>query len=672
MHWDFRLEIAGVLASWAVPKGPSLNPADKRLAVQTEDHPLDYANFEGVIPEGNYGAGPVMVWDNGRYEVEGDAPAAEQLARGEIKFRLHGHKLRGSFVLVHTGKRTADPKARKNWLLIKHHDATATTDWNVSKYDWSVLSGRSLQEIAQGLPARAVSAGSLPGARRSAMPNDIAPMLATLIDKPFSDPGWLFELKWDGMRVLASVSGGSCELRSRRGRAVTSQFPELERLPSLLSAKEAIVDGEAVVLDEEGRPDFGRMQERMNVADPTASLVAQNPIVYYIFDIPYCDGYDLRDVALIERKRFLQHIILPEDPVRYSDHVVEQGRELYELSKQRGLEGMIGKRIDGKYASARSREWVKLKTTNEVDAVVGGFTAPRGGREHFGALLLGLYEGEKLRFIGGCGTGFNESTQADVSGRLQGMVSGRAPFADKPDTREKATWVTPELVARVKFSEWTRDKHLRAPVFLALRTDIDPKACRLELEEPSDVPVHSGGGSESNATSQKRGARASKRGAGSSAGNMATRPNSAGIADSGDGARVETELRDANSDTLNVKVNDRPLRLTHLSKVYFPDPNLTKRDLLLHYVRVAGLILPFLRNRPLVLRRMPEGLKGKLFYQKDASAARGIPDWMPSVTIYSEESRKEVRYAMANDLASLLFLTNLGCIDHDPWSSRVD
>jgi bifunctional non-homologous end joining protein LigD len=610
MHWDFRLERDGVLASWAVPKGPSLNPADKRLAVQTEDHPLEYARFEGVIPEGNYGTGPVMVWDNGTYEME-SAPKP-----GELKFRLHGHKLRGSFALVHTGKRAQDPKDRKNWLLIKHADQYADAEWDIGRFNWSVLSGRTLEEIQAGLSGHAAAAAGLPGARKAPMPIETEPALATLIEKPFSDPEWLFELKWDGMRVLAFVRGGKVELRSRRGRIVTAQFPELAQLAARIQMKEALLDGEAVVLDERGRPDFSRLQQRMGVEHPSAALLSEAPVVYYVFDILHADGYDLRATPLAERKDFLRRMLLSEDPLRYSSHVAGEGEALYRLARERGLEGIVAKHARSPYRAGRTTQWLKLKTTTETEAVVGGFTAPRGGREHFGALLLGLYDGARLRFIGGVGSGFDQRSQQDVARRLEPLVVTKAPFAERPVTREKATWVDPQLVARVKFAGWTPDAHLRAPVFLGLRRDIDPRECV-----------------------------------------FATEPRRS-LAD---------EIAAAPADSLTLEVEGRKLRLTHLNKVFFPAVGIAKRDLLAYYARVADLILPFLRGRPLVLRRMPDGVEGELFYQKEAGV---MPEWIETVSLASEGKR--IRYAVCNDLASLLWLTHLGCIDHDPWASPAD
>jgi bifunctional non-homologous end joining protein LigD len=613
LHYDFRMEINGALASWAVPKGPSLDPKDKRLAVQTEDHPLEYAGFEGVIPKGNYGAGPVEVWDNGIYEMEGGLSAADQLARGELKFKLHGKKLRGSFALIHTGKRSQDPKEQKNWLMIKHADEAVDPNWDIERLDGSVLSGRTIGEIEAGLAALAGNPGDLPGARKAAMPGSAEPNLATLIDKPFTNPDWIFEVKWDGMRVLSFVRNGKTELRSRRNREVTSQFPELAAIAERLAAKEAIVDGEAVVLDAEGRPDFSLMQQRMNVARPSRTLIEEAPVIYYVFDLLYCDGYDLRDVPLIERKNFLKRTLAAGDPVRYSGHIVGEGEELYRLAKERGLEGIVGKQVRSKYSAGRGAQWVKLKTTSEADAVIGGYTAPRGSRDHFGAVLLGLYEGSKLQFIGGAGSGFNEKSAADLWERLQPLVTKEAPFAERPQTREKATWVKPRLVARVKFTEWTRDKHLRAPVFLGLRDDIEPKECQFTAEAPSTQSSYA------------------------------------------------DEIAGSAAENLTLDVEGRKLKLTHLNKVWFPEVNVTKRDVLAYYTSVADLILPFLRDRPLVLHRMPDGLAGEAFYQKDFEG--GVP---------IETEGKTVRYAVCNDVASLLWLTHLGCIDHNTWASRFE
>ncbi|MFQ5724214.1 MAG: DNA ligase D [Terriglobia bacterium] len=640
LHYDFRLEVEGVLVSWAVPKGPSLNPRDKRLAVQTEDHPLEYADFEGAIPEGEYGAGTVMVWDQGTYQLVGELPAGKQFERGEVKFVLDGHKLRGGFVLV---KLRRSEKGNE-WLLIKHKDPAADPRWDIEEHDGSVLTGRSLAEIAEGLPpaekSRLPRPQELEGARPAPLPARLAPMLATLVDKPFSDPDWIYEIKWDGVRALAWVRDGKVEWRSRTGRTITGQYPELSVLPERILAKQALLDGEIVVLDEQGRSDFERLQSRMNVQRPAPALRQQAPVVCYLFDLLYCDGYDLRSVPLVERKRLLRRRLDPRDPFRYSDHQPEQGRELFALAREQGLEGIVGKHARSPYVSRRSPYWVKFKVTRELDAVVGGWTAPRGSRKYFGALLLGLYEGDKLRFIGGVGSGFTQKKQKALSERLQELATDRCPFDAAPKTQEQTWWAQPALVARVQHGGWTQERRLRQPVFLGLQTDRDPKECQVEAEVSASAPPVGG----------KPPARV---------GRVLRRK-----------ADIEKELFQGRRDTVTLELDAKPLRLSNLNKVYFPKEGITKRELLAYYYRMAGRLLPFLQDRPLVLRRYPEGIEGESFFQKEAG--EGVPAWMETVGVYSEERREEIHYFVANHRAALLYLTNLGCLDHNPWSSRRD
>ncbi len=659
MHYDFRLEIDGALKSWAVPKGPSLNPADKRLAMQTEDHPLAYASFEGVIPEGQYGAGPVMVWDQGTFELEGGLSAAQQLSGGDLKFILHGRKLRGSFVLVKL--RQPQKEQGKPWLLIKHTDSYADPSWNIDEHEGSVLSGRTLEEIEEGRPAsgavadlrQELDAAELEGARPAAMPQELEPMLATLAAKPFSDPEWLFEIKWDGIRALAWVEDGRLELRARSGRVITSQYPELAELPQRVQARRALLDGEVVALDENGLSNFERLQARMNVSRPSPLQQRQAPVTYYLFDALHWEGYDLRQVSLLDRKRLLKNALQWGEPFRYADDQMEQGRELFELARQKGLEGIIGKHVRSTYSSGRSPYWVKFKVVQEVDAVIGGWTEPRGSREDFGALLLGLYDGTTLGYIGSVGSGFTEKTQKIVLEHLQQVKSARCPFAAVPDTRETAHWAEPSLVARVKYANWTQEKRLRAPVFLGLRDDRDPRDC--VFEEPGRGPAA----------------------ASSSLPEGAVPPPAKIVrvpAVVGGGIKrkseIEKELFLGHAENVTVEIEGKALRLSNLNKVYFPESGYTKRDLLAYYYRIADHILPFLEGRPLVLRRYPNGIAGTPFFQKDAGEA--APDWMQTADVYSEDKRRQVPYFVANDRAALLYLTNLGCIDHNPWSSRRD
>ena len=641
LHYDFRLAIDGTLKSWAVPKGPSQSHADKRLAVHVEDHPLDYANFEGKIPEGNYGAGTVMVWDRGTFRLEGNLDALTQLAKGEIKFSLNGEKLRGSFVLV----KLKHSEKGNEWLMIKHKDVAEDSSWNIDEHDGSALTGRTLEEIKEELPPKRqavpIRPEELPSARKGPMPAKVEPMLATLADRPFSDPNWLFEIKWDGVRALARTENGDLTLLARAGGDITKRYPELASLPEALAAHEAILDGEIVALDARGHSDFERLQERMHVRAPSEHLVTQIPVVYFVFDLLYCDGYDLRKSPLLERKQLLSRVMHASGRFRYSDHQLEKGKELFELAEKNGLEGILAKRTDSPYVSERSPYWVKLKVTQTVDAVVGGWTEPRTPALSFGSLLLGLYEGKKLRFIGHVGSGFDAKKQKELSGRLKELAAPACPFESVPVTNEKPSWVSPELVARVKFSGWTDEHALRHPVFVALREDARPADCQWERETapPAVDPV------------------------------VVRAPEIVGRVLSGK-AQIEAELFKGRSETVTIELDGKRLRLSNLNKVYFPESGHTKRELLAYYYRMADFILPFLRDRALVLRRYPDGIKGQAFFQKDVR--EGLPDWFKTVPVDSEHRGEVIHYATANDRASLLFLTGLGCIDHNPWSNRYD
>jgi len=641
LHYDFRLAIDGTLKSWAVPKGPSQSHADKRLAVHVEDHPLDYANFEGKIPEGNYGAGTVMVWDRGTFHLEGNLDALTQLAKGEIKFSLNGEKLRGSFVLV----KLKQSEKGNEWLMIKHKDAAEDSSWNIDEHDGSAVTGRTIEEIKEELPPKRqavpIRPEELQGSRKGPMPSKVEPMLATLADRPFSDPNWLFEIKWDGVRAVARIKNGDLTLLARAGGDITKRYPELASLPEALAAQEAILDGEIVALDARGHSNFERLQERMHVRAPSEHLVTQIPVVYLVFDLLYCDGYDLRKSPLLERKQLLSRVMHASGRFRYSDHQLEKGKELFEVAEKNGLEGILAKRAESPYVSERSPYWVKLKVTQTVDAVVGGWTEPRTPALSFGSLLLGLYEGKKLRFIGHVGSGFDAKKQKELSATLKGLAAPACPFESVPVTNEKPSWVSPELVARVKFSGWTDEHALRHPVFVALREDARPADCQWERETAPAAadPV------------------------------VVRAPEIVGRV-LNTKAQIETELFKGRLETVTIELDGKRLRLSNLNKIYFPESGHTKRDLLAYYYRMADFILPFLRDRALVLRRYPDGIKGQAFFQKDVR--EGLPDWFKTVPVDSEHRGEVIHYATANDRASLLFLTGLGCIDHNPWSNRYD
>jgi len=644
LHYDFRLAIDGTLKSWAVPKGPSQSHADKRLAVQTEDHPLEYGGFEGKIPEGSYGAGTVMVWDRGTFQVEGNADALKQLEKGEIKVNLNGEKLRGSFVLVKLKK----SEKGNEWLMIKHKDAAEDSGWDIEQHDGSVLTGRTIEEIKEELPPKRapspLQASELQGAHKSAMPSRFGPMLSTIGEGAFSDPNWLFEIKWDGVRALAWIAEGVLTLRARSGQDITKRYPELATLPEALAARDAILDGEIVALDARGHSDFERLQERMHVRAPSENLISQMPVVYYIFDLLYCNGYDLRAAPLLERKQLLQRLLHSSQRFRFSDHQLEHGKELFELAKENGLEGIVAKRIGSAYVSDRSANWVKLKVTKTLDAVVGGWSAARTDAIPFGSLLLGLYEGKKLRFIGHVGSGFGEKNLNELAKKLKTLQAAACPFDKVPETNEKPTWVSPALVARVKFSGWTDEHALRHPVFVALREDAQPSDCRWENEVSEAAAVA--------ATPPP----------------VVHAPEIVGKVLKAE-AQIEAELFKGRAETVTIELDGKRLRWSNLNKIYFPESGYTKRNLLAYYYRVADFILPFLRDRALVLRRYPDGINGQAFFQKDLR--EGVPDWFVTVPIESEGVGKEIHYATANDRASLLFLTGLGCIDHNPWSNRL-
>ena len=641
LHYDFRLAIEGTLKSWAVPKGPSMNTLDKRLAVQTEDHPLEYGGFEGKIPAGSYGAGTVMVWDRGGFLVEGNLSAEGQLGKGEIKFVLHGEKLRGSFALV----KMKHSEKGNEWLLLKHKDGLEDTAWQIDDHDRSVLTGRTIAEIAEELPPKRtpnpIQASEVQAAEQRKMPPAIEPMLATLTDRPFSDPNWVFEIKWDGVRALAWLEDGALTLRSRNNVDITKRYPELASLPRQFGAGQAILDGEIVAFDDRGLSNFERLQERMHVRAPGETLIAKTPVAYCAFDLLYCDGYDLCGAPLVERKQLLQTLLYSSTWLRYSDHQVERGTELYELARHHGLEGILAKRADSVYGSGRSVSWLKLKVTGTVDAVIGGWTAARSSGIPFGSLLLGLYEGKKLRFIGHVGSGFDGEKHKELSRLLKELGSKTCPFASVPETNEKPTWVSPALVARARFSGWTQEHVLRHPVYLGLREDVAPEECQWQSEAAEPQP----------------------------AAEVVRAPEVVGRVLTTE-AQIEAELFKGRAETVTVDIAGKRLRLGNLNKVYFPESGITKRELLAYYYRMADHILPFLKDRALVLRRYPDGIRGQAFFQKDLR--EGVPEWFRTVPIDSEGQSKEIHYATANDLASLLFLTGLGCIDHNPWSSRIE
>lgn len=615
LHYDFRLEVNGVLVSWAVPKGPSLDPARKALAMKVEDHPLDYGTFEGNIPKGNYGAGSVMLWDKGTYELLGDASAQEQLDRGDFKFRLHGTKLNGDFAIVHmkhAGK-------GNEWLLIKKKDEFVVPDYDIDQFAWSVATKRTQDEIANDIDP--IQVADVPGARKAAVPAHIEPMLATAVTKPPPGSQWIYEIKWDGVRALCLINDSSLEIHSRRGNRCEEQYPELRDLPEHVNAKTAWLDGEICVLDENGRARFERIQPRIAANLSAVPRIAETtPATLFLFDVLYVDGYDLRGVPLEERKRVLQTLVTPGDHVRISETFSTDGEHMFEAARQMQLEGILAKDRRSTYESRRSNCWLKLKVFNQQEFVIAGFT--KGEREYFGALVLGVQENGKLRHVGQVGTGFDHKQMKAIYARLEPLITKTCPFAVKPKIKDPVTWAKPEIVCEVRFLEWTQDGILRAPVFAGLRDDKEPgEIVREEVEDPPPAPARE------------------------------------------NGPEFDLSGREA-----TVTVDGHRLKFTNLDKILFPKDGWKKRDLIQFYDQVSQWLLPHLRDRPLSMKRYPNGIAEQYFFQKNATH---FPDWLKLEPIVEHHPPKTNHYPLANDRASLLYLANLGCIDQNPWMSRV-
>ena len=654
LHYDFRLEMDGVLKSWAVPKGPTLDPGLKHFAAHVEDHPVEYGDFEGNIPAGNYGAGSVMLWDRGSFDLIGDSTGLDQMARGDLKFRLHGEKLNGDFALVRMKGRGKG----NEWLLLKKRDAFAVPGWDIEAHAYSVLSGRTQEEIARNLPARETkrqTAGdtervwatsppakrrgkaataaaaapaspvsprkakldlaSLKGARPAEMPAALEPMLATLADAPPRGDEWLFEVKWDGVRAIAYLDRQEVRITSRSGLRSERQYPELAVMAHQVGAQQAILDGEIAVLDEKGVSRFHLIQPRISNSDPNsiAHLARSTPVVYFAFDLLYLDGYDLRGVALAQRREQLQAVLAPGGVLRISETFPGGGEELLEAARAIGLEGVVAKHASSIYESRRSREWLKIKIVGEQEFVIGGFTAPQGGRDHFGALVLGLYDRGELRWVGNVGTGFDQKLLASLDAAMKPLIVEKCPFAERPKPDKGITWVTPELVCQVKYANWTPDHRLRAPVFLGLRNDVAARQVAREDTAQEDA---------------------------------APRPE------------LLADVKEA-----SLRVGAQTLKFTNLKKVFYPAEGYTKRDVINYYDGVADLILPHLKDRPLSLKRYPNGIEQDYFFQKDAPES--FASWLRTERIDG------IHYVFAEDRASLLYLVNLGCIDHNPWMSRT-
>jgi bifunctional non-homologous end joining protein LigD len=622
LHFDLRLEMDGVLRSWAVPKGPSYDTADKRLAVHVEDHPLEYGDFEGLIPEGNYGAGAVIVWDRGQWLPTGDP--AEGLAKGKLLFELRGHKLHGMWTLVKI------KKAEKEWLLIKERDAYATSEGDTPPEE-SVLSGLTVEELKAG---RTPAAGILDDLARLGAPQkavhaeSVQLMLAESRDNAFTAPGWYFELKLDGYRALAAREANG-RLLSRNGNDLSSCFPEIIQALTALPFRRLLLDGEVVALDEAGHPSFQRLQQRAQLRrdlDIRHAMVG-NPVTYYAFDLLGVDDFDLRPLPLSTRKALLRKLLPPAGAIRFLDHFESDGELLYEQVQKMGLEGIVGKLAESPYRSGRSPKWVKIRTRKTDDFVVVGFSAPKGTRTGFGALQVGLYIDGRLTYTGRAGSGFTDRQLSQVRRQLE--TSRRAgPACVGPIPQDKSiTWVEPRVVCEVEFTEWTDEGLLRQPVFVRFRDDKKAEEC-----------VGSG--------------KAGQRGSGE--------------VDAMDELPVVHEKR---RESPRRSAPEREVVFSNLTKTFWPDDGYTKGDLIDYYRTMSPWMLPYLADRPVVLTRYPDGIAGKSFYQKDAPGF--VPEWIRTDRMWSEQAERDIDYFVCDDEASLLYLINMGTIPLHVWASRT-
>lgn len=603
LHYDFRLELGGVLVSWAIPKGPSLDPSDKRLAMKVEDHPFDYRTFEGTIPEGQYGAGSVMVWDEGWYEPYEDGSDQEKVLRhgihkGDLKVVLHGKKLNGAWAIVR-----AKGFGENSWLMIKKQDEGVSRK-DVTKQDQSVKTGRSMEEIAVATGSRhgaRTAKIDLTGAPKRAMPSNVKPMLATLTKEPFDRKDWIFEIKWDGYRALAEIHGkkrraGNVRMYSRNDIDFTERYvPIVDELKRL--GHDTVLDGEVVALDARGKSHFQLLQKYLKTG--------RGNLAYFVFDVLHLDGRDLTGLPLIRRKEILADLLAGGTLVRVSEHIPEAGKKFFTAAKHQKLEGIMAKDGTSRYEmDRRSPAWLKVKTGNRQEVVIAGFTDPRGSRKRFGALVLGMHERGTFRYVGHVGTGFNAALLDDLYRRMKPLAQKTCPFEIEPPSNAPVTWVKPELVAEVAFTEWTDEGHLRHPAFVGLR------------EDKAATHVHP--------------------------------------------ERVTEET---------TTIAKHPVHLTHLEKVYWPKEGITKGDLIAYYRSIAKTLLPYLKDRPESLNRYPHGIEGDNFYQKDVD--HQPPKWVKTKKIHSESNNKDINWLVCQDEATLAYMANLGCIELNPWHSRI-
>jgi bifunctional non-homologous end joining protein LigD len=718
LHFDFRLELDGVMKSWAVPKGPSYDPSVKRLAMQVEDHPIDYNTFEGTIPQGEYGGGTVMLWDRGTYTsaVNEDDPVPELrrgYEKGDLKIILNGKRMHGSWVLVRT-RRGSDEKPQ--WLLIKHRDEYASPGSDiVAREMTSVTTGRTMEEIAENKRKRVWHSNREPSSspprqkqktekqkvartpvssKKSASPSASAraasakalrsgaldPMLASVGSDIPAGPDWTFEPKYDGIRVLAYATPESAHLVTRNGKDKTAQFPgiaEAVRKIATRSRRALVLDGEVVALEHGSPARFQELQQRMHVKDASAIAGFENsaPVALMAFDL-LVDGDDVlvHEPWTTRRARLEKRLAKHTSPeLRLTDSEIDAGRAMLARARADGWEGVIAKRVDAPYQpGTRSRDWLKLKLEFRQEFVVGGWTEPRNTRQHIGALLLGYYDRGRFIYAGNMGGGFDNAGLAEMHKLLAPLERKSSPFEETPRPREPVHWVTPKIVVEVKFNEWTSDGKLRQPIYVGTRDDKDPRSVK---REPTSVQTKSRAKRKSVAASsfQPRPERATRK----PVSNKVVRPTArksiaAQTKKAAPTGAVEQQLEalehDGGDGDVQIK-RGQPLHVSSLGKIYFPDDGYTKGDVMRYYARVAPQILPVILDRPLVLKRTPEGIKGEVFFQQKP------PEHVPPVvrvgTVVNDDGVRAERI-VGGDLATLLYTVQIGCVSVDPWESRID
>ncbi len=649
LHYDLRLELGGALKSWAVPRGPSLDPNENRLAVMTEDHPMMYTSFEGVIPRDQYGGGEMIVFDRGTWAPEGvdledrdraEARARETIERGRFSFQLHGQKIRGLFTLIRTKDR--------QWLLRKKKDAEASVERDPLADGRSVLSGLTIDDLRAGKrPARHSVLSlderlrALPGARVTPPPEDAEPMFAASVEKPFDDARYLFEPKLDGYRVLAFVGPDGVTIRSRRGVDATDEYPGIADALRAQAHGPFVLDGEVVGLGPNGLPSFDILKERLALIrrQPSRAAAATIALVFYVFDVLHARGVDLRDVPLVERKAILRDLVTPGPAIQIVDFVEAAGTTMFQAAANLGLEGIVAKRLNSRYEPGRrSQSWLKVKTTRTDEFVVCGFTAGKGGRgDTFGALILGQYGRDgRLAFCGTVGSGFTDREAAEMRHRLDPLVVTVSPFHEDISAYlglrgrdADATWVEPRFVVEVAFLEWTSDEKLRAPVFKRLRDDRTPISVRRAEIVAPPAPERDD--------------------------ELALLPDI-----------LEQLARPVAG--LTLEIGPHRLPLTNLDKPLWPDR--TKRDYLIYLARIAPVLLPHLKDRPLTLIRFPDGIDGPRFYQRHLG--QGVKaDFVEIVRAYSDHNGADEELIVCNNLACLLWLGQMAALEIHAWYSRT-